>query len=177
MGYRRNLGGDFKLSTRLIYSHQFTNSNFENPVLPNYENRLLEELGDPKDEFRWNVDVTKGPFTLGYVMRYIGPMYTTTYESFNALPSACTTNTTPQVCPPLNTDAFDTLKYPAVFYHNARFEWKLDGAGFGKDFTFYVGVDNFTNKLLPFGTTATGAGSSIYNIRGRNWYAGAIARF
>lgn len=176
-GYRRDLGGDAKLSTRLIYSHQFTNSNFQNPVLPDYENRLLEELGDPKDEFRWNVDLSKGPFTLGYVMRYIGPMFTGLYEDFNVLPGACTTNTTPQVCPPLNADSFAIQKYPAVIYHNARFEWDVEGAGFGKDFTFYFGVDNFTNKLPPFGTTATGGSSAIYNIRGRNWYAGVTARF
>lgn len=177
-GYRFTLGNDAKVSTRLIYSHQFTNSNFENPLLPDYENRLLEELGDPKDEFRWNVDVTKGPVTLGYVMRYIGPMYTTTYENLNVLPGACTTNTTPQVCPPLNLDAVDIQKYPAVFYHNARLEWKVSNdSGFGKDFTFYLGVDNLTNKIPPLGTTATGAGSAIYNIRGRNWYAGAVARF
>lgn len=174
-GYRTTLGS-IKASSRLIYSHQFTNSNFQNPVLPNYENRLLEELGDPKDEFRWNVDLNKGPFTFGYVMRYIGPMYTGNYEDFNVLPGACTTNVTPQVCPPLNADAYAIQKYPAVIYHNARVEWKIDGKA-SNDFTFYVGVDNITNKLPPYGTTATGPGSAIYNIRGRNWYAGAIARF
>lgn len=173
----RTTVGSFKVSTRVIYSHQFTNSNFQNPVLPNLENRLLEELGDPKDEFRWNLDVSKGPFTFGYVMRYIGPMFTGLYEDSNVLNGACTTNVSPPVCPPLNADSFGILKYPAVIYHNARAEWKVDGDGFGKDLTFYVGVDNFTNKLPPFGTTATGAGSAIYNIRGRNWYAGAVVKF
>ncbi|MFM5894047.1 MAG: TonB-dependent receptor domain-containing protein, partial [Novosphingobium sp.] len=45
--YRRDLGDGFKMGTRLIYSHAFTISNFENPTLPNFENRILEELGDP----------------------------------------------------------------------------------------------------------------------------------
>ena len=44
-------------------------------------------------------------------------------------------------------------------------------------FKFYVGVDNVTNKLPPLGTTATGAGSAIYNIRGRAFYAGAEVKF
>ncbi len=175
--YRTNLTDNIKLSTRMIYSHQFTNSNFQDPTLPNLENRILEELGDPKDEFRWNVDVGFGPFTVGYVMRYIGPMFTSTYENFNVLPAACTTSGTTTICPPFNADAIEIQKYPAVIYHNARFEWKVDGDGNGKDMSFYFGVDNFTNKIPPFGITATAGGSAIYNIRGRNFYAGVRARF
>jgi hypothetical protein len=33
------------------------------------------------------------------------------------------------------------------------------------------------NKLPPLGSSGTGAGSSIYDIRGRNFYAGVRARF
>jgi hypothetical protein len=176
-GYRTALGGDWKLATRVIYTHGLTNSNFQNPVLPNFENRLLGELGDPQDEFRWNVDVSKGNFTFGYVMRYIGAMTTGAYEDFFNVPGACSTNTNPVVCPPLNSDSFNVQFYPAKIYHNARVEWKVNEENTGGDFRLYVGVDNFTNELPPYGTTATGAGSAIYNIRGRNYYAGAVVKF
>ena len=39
------------------------------------------------------------------------------------------------------------------------------------------GVDNFTNKKPPLRTTATGAGSAIYNVLGRRFLAGFRARF
>jgi outer membrane receptor protein involved in Fe transport len=42
---------------------------------------------------------------------------------------------------------------------------------------FYGGVDNIFDTHPPLGSTATGAGSSIYDIRGRNYYAGVKARF
>lgn len=164
--YRTTLG-EFKLASRLVYSHTFTNSNFENPVNPAFENRLLSELGDPKDEFRFNLDVSHGAFTVGYVLRYIGPMLTTTYENLNPLNGLA----------PLNLDAFEITSYPAVTYHNLRFDWDIDGFGPSKGFNFYVGVDNLTNKLPPLGTTATGAGSAIYSFRGRSWYAGFKANF
>ena len=164
--YRTTLG-EFKLASRLVYSHTFTNSNFENPVNPAFENRLLSELGDPKDEFRFNLDVSHGAFTVGYVLRYIGPMLTTTYENLNPLNGLA----------PLNLDAFEITSYPAVTYHNLRFDWDIDGNGASKGYNFYVGVDNLTNKLPPLGTTATGAGSAIYSFRGRSFYAGFKANF
>ncbi|MFM5894127.1 MAG: TonB-dependent receptor domain-containing protein, partial [Novosphingobium sp.] len=175
--YRHDFGNEFKMSTRLIYSHQFTNSNYENPTFPNLENRILEELGDPQDEFTWKVDLTKGPVTLGYTMHYIGPMYTSTFENFNALSSACTTSGSTTVCPPLNLDAIEPQKYPTVIYHSLRLEFDAKSTGVAKDMRFYIGVDNLANKLPPYGTTATGSGSAIYSFRGRSFFAGAVAKF
>lgn len=175
--YRRSLGGDVRLGARVIWSHQFRNSNFQNPTFPDLENRLLEELGDPKDELRLNLDLSSGPFTLGYVMRYIGPMYLGAYEDVNTFTPGCTTSGTTTLCPPFNTDSFDTLKYPGIFYHNIQFSWNIGGSERGRNSRFYVGVDNVLNELPPLGTTGTGAGSSIYNIRGRNYYAGVQVRF
>lgn len=174
--YRGNISDDVRLATRMIYTHQLQNSNFENAVLPDFENRLLSEVGDPQDEFRWSVDLTSGPFTLGYVMRYLGPMLTSTYENFYEFPAGCTTNVTPPVCPPLNADAFAIQEYPAVVYHSLRFDFRVEEE-LGIDANFYVGVDNLTDQDPPFGTTATGVGTAIYNIRGRNYYAGFRAKF
>lgn len=162
--YRATFGENNAISTRLIYSHQLKNSNFQDPTNPNFENRILDELGDPTDEFRWNVDVKLDRFTLGYEMRYIGPMLTSTYEDFFSL----------QGRPAQNPDWADIMTYPAVLYHDIRFDMEV---GEKRNFNFYFGIDNFTDKEPPLGSTATGAGSAIYNIRGRTFYAGVRAKF
>ncbi len=166
LSYRTDLG-PVKFNTNLIYTHNLTVSNFQDSINPDFENRILSELGDPKDEFRWDFDFEKGPFTLGYRMRYIGPMLLTTYEDLNPLNGL----------PPANIDFADRDKYPAVFYHDLRFEWDVNKAAGGPNLNFYAGVDNVFDRMPPLGSTATGAGSAIYSFRGRTFYAGARARF
>lgn len=166
--YRTNLGTNLRLDSRFIYTHQLKNSNYQNPNLPDFENRLLGELGDPVDEFRLDVDFTRGAFTLGYELRYISAMWVNAYEDFNSL----------QGRPPQDADYADIRKYPEVFYHDLRLDWKVPGGkGFGRDLNVFFGVDNIFDKEPPFGLTGTGAGSAIYSIRGRNFYGGFRARF
>jgi outer membrane receptor protein involved in Fe transport len=168
--YRQNFTETLSLDTRLIYTHQLKNSNYQDPTNPNFENRLLEELGDPQDEFRWDVNFGLGPLTLGYQMRYIGPMYVNAYEDFNPLQDRA----------PQNSDYADIQKYDSVLYHDLRIDYRIKGKGLissDSDMLFFVGVDNFTNVKPPLGSTATGAGSAIYSIRGRNFFAGFRARF
>ena len=172
--YRTDLG-PVRLDTRLLYTRNFQISNFQDPANPDLENRVLGELGDPKNEFRWDVALTHGPVTLGYQMSFIGKMVTNLWEDFHELPGGCTS---PGVCPPFNADWADIENYPSVTYHDIRVDWNLkDLGGIGKDYLFFVGVDNFTNKKPPLGTTATGAGSAIYNVLGRRLFAGFRARF
>ena len=166
LSYRTDLGS-VKFNTNLIYTHNLKVSNFQDSVNPDFENRILGELGDPKDEFRWDFDFEKGPFTLGYRLRYIGPMLIATYEDLNELNGL----------PPANIDFADREKYPAVFYHDLRLEWDVNKEAGGPNLNFYVGMDNILDKMPPLGTTATGAGSAIYSFRGRTVYAGARARF
>ena len=94
-------------------------------------------------------------------------MLLTTYEDLNELNGL----------PPANIDFADREKYPAVFYHDLRFEWDVNKEAGGPNLNFYVGMDNILDKMPPLGTTATGAGSAIYSFRGRTVYAGARARF
>jgi outer membrane receptor protein involved in Fe transport len=166
LAYRTNITEDTRVSTRLIFSHQFQNSNFQSPTDPTFENRILSEVGDPVNEFRWNVDLTHGRATLGYEMRYIGPQFTSLYENFRSLNGL----------PPQNADAFANEHYPAVVYHDLRLDFLIGEQG-NNQLNFYVGVDNVTDRQPPFGTTATGVGTAIYSIRGRNYYAGFRARF
>ena len=79
-------------------------SNYVNPQDPNFEDRLLTELGFPDDEFVWDVDLKKGPFTLGYRMHYLSAMYLNFFEDFNSLQGRA----------PQNADYADRQKYPAV---------------------------------------------------------------
>lgn len=165
--YQRDFGAvDF--STNLIYTHNLEISNFQDPTNPSFETRILGQLGDPKDEFRWDFDFGVGPVTLGYRLRYIGPMYYNTYATLFPLNGQT----------PTDVDAFPDLKYPSVMYHDLRIDFDVAKDGAGNEFKFYVGVDNVLDKGVPQGgSTATGAGSAIYSFRGRNFYAGARVRF
>ncbi|MBT2133030.1 TonB-dependent receptor [Croceibacterium sp. LX-88] len=165
--YVTSFTDDARLKTRFLYSHQLKSSNFQNPTDSKFENRLLGELGDPQDEFRWNVDVSSGPFTLGYQMSYIGPMWVNYFEDFNSL----------QGRPPQDADYADIQKYQAVFYHDIRVDIEVAKGVGGGDLKYYLGVDNFLNTRPPLGSTATGAGSAIYDFRGRTFYTGFKATF
>jgi hypothetical protein len=165
--YRRDFGVlDF--NTNLIYTHNFESSNFQDPTNPKFETRVLQQLGDPKDEFRWDFDFGIEPVTLGYRMRYIGPMYFNAYSTLfpiNGLPAT-------------DIDAFPSTKFSSVMYHDLRVDFDVAEDANGGGLKFYVGVDNVLNHGVPRGaTTATGAGSAIYSFRGRNFYAGFRARF
>jgi hypothetical protein len=59
-----------------------------------------------------------------------------------------------------------------VLYHDARVNVEV-----AQDFDFYFGVDNFMGRKPPLGLTGIGDGSGIYNIRGRQFFAGVKARF
>ena len=179
LSYRANLTDNISVNTSVIYTHNLKISNFENPALPKFENRILSELGDPKNEFRWDVDLSTGPVTVGYRMRYIGKMYTSLYENFNALPSACSSPTT---CPPNNLDAIGVEQFPATFYHDLRMEVDVN-----KTFKLYGGVDNVLNTHAPFGLSGTGTtgtagdrgtgNAAIYDAFGRKLYVGFKANF
>ena len=165
--YRKDFG-DVDFSTSLIYVHVLENSNFQDPINPRFETRLLGQLGDPKDEFRWDFDLGIDAVTFGYRLRYIGPQFRNGYNTLfplNGLPAT-------------DIDAFPDSKYPSVMYHDIRVDFNLSKDSNGNESRFYFGVDNVLDKGVPRGaTTATGGGSAIYSFRGRNLYAGFRARF
>ncbi len=165
--YRHKFGAiDF--STNLIYVHVLENSNFQDPTNPTFETIQLGQLGDPKDEFRWDFDFGYEAVTFGYRVRYIGPMYYNTYASLFPLNG--------QV--PTDIDAFPDTEFPSVTYHDIRFDIDVAKGADGSSMKFYFGIDNVLDMGVPRGaTTATGAGSAIYSFRGRNFYAGFRARF
>jgi outer membrane receptor protein involved in Fe transport len=156
-----NLG---KLSTRLVYTHTLDRDNFINPADPTNANQVLQELGDPEDAFNLNVDLKRGALSVGYQLRYIGPMVLNTYEDFFSV----------QGRPPENEDYADRQFYPSVSYHDVRAAYD-----FGADdkYNVYLGVDNLGDKEPPLQLTGAGDGSGIYEARGRFFYAGFKAKF
>ena len=167
--YSRAVSDNVGVSSRVYYTHQLKNSNYLDPTQPNFENRILSELGDPEDEVVFNVDFTINKrYKLGYGAQYIGPMLTTTYENLYSL----------QGRPPQNADVVDIQKYPSVLYHNVRGSFLIGGDGSGTTgLEWFAGIDNVTNKKPPLGSTATGAGSAIYRVMGRTYFTGFRARF
>jgi outer membrane receptor protein involved in Fe transport len=149
------------LDLRGIYTHTFERSNFENPADPNFENILLRELGDPADEFSVRANLKSGPVTFGYNLRFIGKQFLNTAEDYTPVNGQ----------PAQNLDYANVKYYPTVTYHNFRL-----AIDFAERSEFYVGVDNAFNKEPPFGLTGIGAGSGIYDNRGRYYYSGVRVR-
>jgi outer membrane receptor protein involved in Fe transport len=162
MTYRHKLESVGTISSRLIYTRVLERTSFTDPAIPTLGNRSLSELGDPQDAFNWDIALKRGPFEVAYKMRYIGKMVTNQYEDFFSF----------QGRPPQNADRDNVRFYSAALYHNARI-----GIDVGDNFNFYMGVDNITNRHPQLDLTGAGAGSSIYDVRGRSYYAGAVAKF
>lgn len=162
VAYRTRINDSISYNTRLSYTHNFQNSDFLNPAEPNRENANLLELGTPRDEFNWRNQLDLGVITLGYDLRYIGKQVLNAYEDVFEL----------QGRPPENADYADRRFYPEVFYHDVRVSFDAN-----EDFNFYLGIDNVLDRKPPLGLTGIGGGSGIYDVRGRFFYAGAVAKF
>ncbi len=168
LSYRKSLGNDVSLGLNAVYTHIFENNNFINPQDPTFANVQLKEMGNPQDEFRVDADLKVGPFTLGYRARFIGRMYLNTFENVNFV----------QGRQPENADFADTELYPIITYHDLRFEWDVAGKnGAPGRYNFFFGIDNVLDQAPPLDETGTVAGGAIYDVRGRNLYAGFRARF
>ncbi len=161
LSYAHDFEGIGRLGTRLNYTHVLQRDQFLNPADPTRADQILGELGDPKDSFNWEFDAKHGPVALHYELRYIGHMTLNTWENVHSV----------QGRPPENADYADRVFYPAVFYHNVRV-----GLDATDRFNFYVGCDNISNRLPPFGLTGVTEGSGIYDPRGRFFYAGIVAK-
>lgn len=160
--YNRTLSDIGKLSTRLVYTRALTRDDFLDPANPGYANRIVQELGDPRDAFNFNSELKRGSLTIGYQLRYLGKMLLNAYEDVFSL----------QGNPPQNEDWADRRYYPSIVYHDLRGAYD-----FGDSWNAYLGVDNVANKVPPLGLTGVGAGSGIYEPRGRFFYGGVKVKF
>ena len=151
-----------RISSHLDWTRVLERNNYLDPTDPGYADRILSELGDPKNAFNWSTDLTRGKVTLSYEMRYIGPMVVDAYEDWFSV----------QGRDPENPDYADHTWYPKVFYHNIRVAYEVNDR-----FQIYMGADNIGNKRPPYGATGITDGSAIYDNRGRYLYTGVVAKF
>jgi outer membrane receptor protein involved in Fe transport len=182
-GYRAHLGSNITLDASLLWTHVLQDSNFVLATNPNFENQLLGELGDPKDEAVFNASLRVGHVTFGYKLHYIGSMFINLAEDQISLPTACTTPGNPDTCPPNNADFATPNKFPVITYHGLRVQWDTGPFFRAKNLSIYAGVDNIFDRHAPFGLTATGSGpggngtGAIYDVYGRRFYGGIKANF
>jgi outer membrane receptor protein involved in Fe transport len=161
LGYQRSLEAG-ELNARLVWTHALQRDDFLNPAAPTDANEILNELGDPEDAFNLNVDLKRGPLLFGYQARFIGRQVLNAYEDI--FPQ--------QGNPPQNADWADRSWYPAVWYHDVRV-----GYDFNDKLNGYLGIDNLQDTDPPLGLTGTGAGSGMYESRGRFFYTGFKYKF
>lgn len=167
LAYSQRVGADVSLSGKVNWNHQFENTSFTDPTDPTFGDTIIDEVGSPRDQFNINLDGKFGAFFLNYQIRYLSKQLVTTtavgfYEDVNSF----------QGRPPQNADFQDIPYYPDVMYNDIRF-----GVEFGPASTFYLGVDNLTDRLPPLGSTGIGGGSGIFENVGRRFYAGINAKF
>jgi outer membrane receptor protein involved in Fe transport len=160
--YRFDIPSIGRLNTRLIATRTLQRDDFLDPVNPGRANQILQELGDPRNQFNLDVDLVSGQWTFGYELRYIGKMLITSAEDIFGVAGM----------PPQNKDFAPTTFYGSTTYSDVRVAYDPN-----RQWNFYVGVDNVTDNLPPLGLTGTGGGSGIYDARGRFFYGGARWRF
>lgn len=158
----RYTDGDWTFTFGGLYTRVLQRDEFLNPANPDFKNRILGELADPKNQVNLNLSAKYKSVTLGYQFRWIDKMYLNTYEDFNELNGL----------PPQNLDYAPVQKYPSVAYVDLRAQVDVS-----EGYNFYAGIDNVFNRKPPFGLTGVGAGSGIYDNRGQYFYAGIVAKF
>ncbi len=160
--YKFSLGEIGQFNTRLVYTHMLERNNYLNPADPARADRVLSELGDPKDAFNVNLDYARDKLTVGYQLRYIGKQVLNFAEDVFTIQGRA----------PENADYGPFKYYPTALYHDLRVGFDLTDT-----VNVYVGMDNVTNKMPPWGLSGTGAGSGMYDVRGRYMYGGVKAKF
>lgn len=146
-----------KLSLRVIGSWVRNRTDYPYLDNPDQPDRVKGELGTPVWNVNASADYTYGAFTLGYQVRYIGRQSLTDWEAQHD------TNGVPALDPYYA----DRVYYPSVFYHAIRASIDVN-----KQFSFYGGVDNLTDKKPPLGQLGVSEGGGIFDNIGRFIYAG-----
>ncbi|WP_169542515.1 TonB-dependent receptor domain-containing protein [Sphingomonas baiyangensis] len=162
LNYRTPVGAG-SLDLRGIVTHVFRRNNFTDISRPDFRNRTLSELGQPRWEAQFTANLDMPTFDLFYQIRYLDKQIISgnEFETFFPFDGR----------DPLNPDANNFVFYPETFYHNVRLGIKAS-----EDHRFYLGVDNLLDTLPPLGLLGT-EGNAPYGNLGRSFYAGFSAKF
>ncbi|SFP96766.1 TonB-dependent receptor domain-containing protein [Sphingomonas rubra] len=158
--YSHAVLGDDKLALRFIGTWVRDRTDFPYLDNPQQPERVKGELGDPIYSFNASADYSRGPFTLGYQLRYIGRQSITDWEAQHD------TNGVEALDPYYA----DRVYYPHAFYHALR-----GSVDVNKSFRLYAGVDNLTDEKPPLGLLGVG-NDAIYDNVGRFLYVGFSAK-
>ena len=159
--YRKTFANGIRLNARAIATRVLERTNFTSPTDPNFGDRILSELGDPKWAANANVTVGINNFDIRYSANFIGKATIGAYENYFGFEGR----------PPQNADSTAQVFYPAALYHALRLSMKIQ-----KKFDFYIGADNIFDKKPPLGLLGT-AGGDPYDSIGRYMYAGVTVDF
>lgn len=162
VGYSGDLGDLGRIESSLIYTRMLQIDDYLDPANPTRPDQVLLELGDPENAFNWNTNFISGKLKFGYQMRYIGRQVINLAEDLFEVGGR----------PPQNADYASKRYYHGLFYHDVRAAMDVS-----ESVNAYLGVDNLADKVPPLGATGTGAGSGIYDTRGRFFYAGVKLSF
>lgn len=160
--YNHRVGNAGLAHLKLNYSHSIQRDDFVDPNNPDYITRYRGNLGDPIDRFVLDTQFNTGKFSIGYKLRWIGKMYVGDYTYYNSLNGN----------PPADPYYANYEYYPVIAYHDIRLAFDVN-----RKLNWYAGVDNIGNKHPPLDTTGLGAGSGVYDVRGRYFYTGISANF
>lgn len=163
MNYNTDLSADLKLSIRGVLTYNLQREDFTFITAPEQSVRLNGTLGLPTWAANLFMNLDFKEFDLGYTARFLSRQAVNDWEVQN----------THQGRGPTNPDATPFAFYPDIVYHNLRFGFEPEGT----KFRFYGGIDNVLDQLPPDPLTGTGAGSGIFPVQGRYFYAGATVNF
>lgn len=161
VGYALRLRNGDKLNLQGNASLTMRRDNYYDVQNPDRVTRQLSNLGDPKWKAVANLDYQHNAFSIHYQVRFIGHMYIGDYADYYSVNGE----------DPEEPEYFKPTRYPTTFYHSIKLAFDVS-----KQFQFYAGVDNLTDKLPPYGLLGTDSNSSIYDNIGRYFYAGFRVR-
>jgi outer membrane receptor protein involved in Fe transport len=162
LSYSGEITEDVKANTRLIVSWLAKRQFYTFITDPNRYTRQNGAVGDPEWRLQYTFDLKAGNFDLGYEMNFVGRQTITAYETQFSVQGRL----------PTNADILAQAWYPHIFYHDVNIGYQVNDK-----FRFFMGVDNITDQLPPYGATGTTEGQGIFSVYGRSYYAGIKTRF
>jgi outer membrane receptor protein involved in Fe transport len=144
-------------NTRFLGTYVRQRDNFPFLDQPNRADQLLEELGDPKYAFNFDLGYRRDNLAITYGMRWLESQYVDFIENIRSVSGL----------PPQNPDFSDIAWTGSVMYHDLRVEY-----AWSNSLDVFIGVDNISDEMPPLGLTGVGAGSAIYDNTGRFFYGG-----
>jgi outer membrane receptor protein involved in Fe transport len=157
IAYSLQWDGVGSFNTRFLGTYVKQRDNFPFPDQPTRADQLLEELGDPKYAFNFDLGFRRDNLAVTYGMRWLESQYVDFIENIRSVSGR----------PPENPDFSDIAWTGSVMYHDVRVEY-----AWSDSIDLFVGVDNISDEMPPLGLTGVGAGSGIYDNTGRFFYGG-----